>query len=320
MTRTADIFCGVGGFSVGALRAGFPVKWCADLDFETLTYHAENHALTEHVLADVTTFDWSSIVPMEVLLASPPCQGFSEAGQPARRGAGFGEVDRARNVERSAQRKGAAFAIVDAAREMRPHTIIVENVVQMADRWERYGEWMEALAGLGYHVRDHRINALNYGGGQDRTRLIVTASLVSPIDLSDTWGGEPRTIGEQLNDDEDSRNRWRPVASKSEQVQRRIAQAQAQAGDRCFWANVCRSRGRTLEEHFPTSTTQSGTQWSLVDGDRVRVLNPEEIARSLGFPEDYVLPACRTTCSRMIGNAISAEVAEGVIRQAMGRA
>ena len=77
------------------------------------------------------------------------------------------------------------------------------------------------------------------------------------------------------------------------------------------------SRGRRLDEPFPTSTTQSGTQWCLLDGDRVRVLNPREIARSMSFSDHYRLPKNRGLAGKLIGNAIDVRLARGIVGQVM---
>ncbi len=44
-------------------------------------------------------------------------------------------------------------------------------------------------------------------------------------------------------------------------------------------------------------------------------MNPRELARGMGFPETYELPASRREASLLIGNAISVDVASGVIEQ-----
>ena len=49
-----DLFCGVGGLSLGAARAGFTVRGGVDTDSRALTAHATNFPKAFHLLADVS--------------------------------------------------------------------------------------------------------------------------------------------------------------------------------------------------------------------------------------------------------------------------
>lgn len=81
-----DLFCGVGGFSLGAARAGFRVKAAVDLDPHAISAHAINFPKTIHLEEDARTLSGASIrkvlneAPLLGVIGGPPCQGFSSMG------------------------------------------------------------------------------------------------------------------------------------------------------------------------------------------------------------------------------------------------
>ena len=317
-----DLFSGAGGFTTGATAAGVNVVLAANHWDAAVECHAANHPGVEHVQQDLAEMDWPLCPEADILLASPACQGFSQAGQPARKGSGGSHAPDPSRIRVKGQRdRNTSWAVLAAADTLRPRHIVVENVVDMMTAWDGFDAWLGVLQAFGYATRVHRINAVNYGGAQERERLVVTANLGGKgIELAPRLDIASPTIGDCLDADDDDGNRWTEIASKPERMTTRIAKAQREAGRRCFWANVSESRGRSLDEQFPTATTQSGTQWNLVDGDRVRVLNPREMARSMSFPDSYRLPRQRKLASKLIGNAIDVQMARGIVGQVLAAA
>ena len=315
--RAIDLFSGAGGFTTGATLAGADVVWAANHWDSAVACHAANHPGVEHVQQDLAEMDWTQCPAADLLLASPACQGHSQAGQPARQGTGGSHAPNADRLRVKGQRdRNTAWAVLAAADTIRPERMVIENVVDFT-RWEAFEAWRGVLHSFGYETRVQVVNGLHYGGAQDRPRAVVTARLGRPAAvLADRTSGG-LTIGHCLDRDDHSDNRWAPIESKPARMQPLIAKAQNQAGARCFWANVSESRGRRLDEPFPTSTTQSGTQWNLIDGDRIRVLNPREMARSMSFPDTYQLPAQRKLAGKLIGNAIDVSLARGIVEQVM---
>jgi len=314
--RAIDLFSGAGGFTTGATLAGADVVWAANHWSAAVACHQANHPGVEHVEQDLAEMDWTLCPEADLLLASPACQGHSQAGQPARKGTGGSHRPDAAKLRAKGQRdRNTAWAVLAAADTLRPERMVIENVTDFA-RWEAFEAWLGVLRSFGYSTDVQAMNGLNFGSAQDRPRVVITASLGRAIVL-DPGSSAGSTIGACLDRDEHPDNRWTAIDSKPARMQPLMAKAQRQAGARCFWANVSESRGRALDEPFPTSTTQSGTQWCLLDGDRVRILNPREIARSMSFPDSYQLPAQRGLAGKLIGNAIDVQFARGIVSQVM---
>lgn len=319
-----DMFCGLGGWTTGAYRTGrVDVRVAVNHDEAAIEWHGAAHPSTEHIQQDVAEVDWHELraqVGGGLVIASPACQGFSEAGQPARKGTGGnGTVNIGALMGAHKGKRNTAMSVITAADVLEPEALVVENVERFLS-WRLFGPWCGMLEALGYEVRTHVLNAADYGAAQDRTRAIITASRAGAIELAPEWNGG-RAQGMRLEDcldpDGSAEHRWAPVESKPERTQRRIRDEQRKAGRaRGILNNVSESRLRPESDLSPTLTTQSGTQLMLVDGDRVRILNPRELARIQGWRDhECVLPKQRGVCSRLIGNAIPVQLAEGVLSQ-----
>lgn len=322
--NAVDMFCGLGGWTTGAHRTGrVDVQVAVNHDAAAIEWHGLAHPGTEHIQQDVAEVDWHELrdrVAGGLVIASPACQGFSEAGQPARKGTGGnGRVNIGALMGAHKGKRNTAMSVITAADVLEPEALVVENVERFLS-WRLFGPWCGMLEALGYEVRTHVLNAADYGAAQDRTRAIITASRAGAIELEPEWNGG-RAAGLRLEDcldhDGHAEHRWAAVKDKPERTQRRIRDEQRKAGRaRGILNNVSESRLRSEQDLSPTLTTQSGTQLMLVDGDRVRILNPRELARIQGWRDhECSLPKQRGVSSRLIGNAIPVQLAEGVLSQ-----
>ncbi|MBM3495768.1 MAG: hypothetical protein FJX72_15800, partial [Armatimonadetes bacterium] len=116
---------------------------------------------TKYTARDVTEID-----PLEVAQtgadhfhASPVCKNFSKA----KRNRGSNDLDIA-----------SARAVVNVILKANMPSITIENVVDYIDT-EPYKMITEALKKAGYKQRTVRVNAADYGGAQNRTRMIIQA-------------------------------------------------------------------------------------------------------------------------------------------------
>jgi len=65
----------------------------------------------------------------------------------------------------------------------------------------------------------------------------------------------------------------------------------------------------------PVRTLTAQDQWALVVGDRYRPLMVRELARAMGFPDEYAWPerSTRTDRVRGLGNAVCPPVARALV-------
>jgi DNA (cytosine-5)-methyltransferase 1 len=152
-----SLFCGCGGFDVGAIRAGFEPLLAVDNDpvaMETYRANIGSHG----VLGDLSNPD-SLDLPSDVdlLLGGPPCQGFSSAG-PKR-------ADDPRN------KLWAAY--LRELQACRPKVFVLENVLGFQRELPEFTSALARATGGRYRVEARKLVSQFYGVPQFRHRLIV---------------------------------------------------------------------------------------------------------------------------------------------------
>ena len=294
--RAVDLFAGWGGFSLGAEQAGVDVVWAANHWPLAVRAHQLNHPTVQHKCQDIRQAGWSSLPQFDLLLASPACQGHSQASQPKRR-------------KYHDSLRATAWAVIDCADATEPQAIIVENVPDFK-RWRLYPAWRYALRCLGYKITETVLRASKMGVPQRRDRLFVVASKTRIEGLDDLQTPHETAFGPYIDWDS---GRWRPISKARAGAQGRIQLAKYNHGPRCITQHVTGHQGLGLDVPIRTITTQD--QWALVDGDQYRPLTIRETARAMGFPDNYSWPAeaRRRDTIRGLGNAVCPPVATQLI-------
>lgn len=180
----ADLLCGAGGSSTGAIRAllalGFTMEeivlacinhW--DIAIDT---HRRNHPEARHFVQDIATARPTALVPegyLDLLMASPTCTHHSNArgGKPT-----------------SDQQRSDPWHIITWLTELRVTRIIIENVWEFTSwgpvdpetgkpikkrKGEYFNAWIATLRGLGYEVEWRKQNAADFGEATTRKCFIL---------------------------------------------------------------------------------------------------------------------------------------------------
>lgn len=305
--RVVDYFAGLGGFTLGATRAGASVVAAIDHWPIAVETHARNHPEVTHACEDLTRYSPARLPAFDVLVASPACQGHSPS-----RGVASGSVGDARWDDSRA----TAWSVIDCAEVRRPRGIVVENVPAFL-RWSLFPVWCDALSRLGYAPNVQVLNAADWGVPQDRPRVIITAirgrtlpGVVAPMRAH-------RGIGWVIRWDE---GEWSPVArqGRSAATLARVARGRREFGDRFvmpYNGSGSGLTGRSLDR--PIGTITAADRWAVVRGDVMRMLTVGEIREAMGFPDGYAVPATRENATKALGNAIVPAVAESAVRAVM---
>lgn len=297
--KAIDLFAGAGGFTAGAERAGARVIWVANHWPLAVEYHAKNHPKARHVCQDLHQVDWHTAPDHGLLLASPACQGHSDA----RHGNERPYHDALRST---------AWAVVSCLEVHRTPKFVVENVPGFS-RWELFPVWKAALERLGYHVNAQVLNAADFGVPQSRKRLFITGSLKRLITLEP--GTRELTPAASIFDW--SSGNWKPASqSKSPLVRRQWRNGRKVHGRRFLIGyHSYKTHGHSLGVPMGTVTTKRS--WAIVDGNHYRMLTLDEYRRAMGFPTAYALPPRFEDALKMLGNAVPPALAAGVVRQVM---
>lgn len=163
--KIIDLFCGIGGLSLGFEQAGFEVVSAIDMWADAVKTY--NHNRKEQVAQVISVEDFNDKVLPDIvkehnitgIIGGPPCQGFSTVGKRA--------IDDPRNK--------MYLEFYKAVKMASPDFFLIENVKGMLtlnkgafvkDLLQRFGE-----NGLGYTISYKLLNAADYGVPQNRYRV-----------------------------------------------------------------------------------------------------------------------------------------------------
>ena len=182
--KMGSMFAGIGGFDLGAERAGFEVAWCIELD-----RHAQSVLRRRFpnavIHGDIREVDPRDLAKVDLVCGGFPCQDLSVAGK--RKGL-------------AGERSGLFHVAMQLVRRLSPQLLILENVPGLLS--SNYGyDFVTVLCEMdngwpceevGWRVLDSRF----FGVPQRRRRVFVAASgragdASSVLDLAEGCGGNP---------------------------------------------------------------------------------------------------------------------------------
>ena len=315
MIRTFDMFCGGGGSSYGAEKAGAKIVGGIDSWPRATEVFADNFPAAFVFSGRVEDYEPQIIAdrtgPIDLLLASPECTNHSCArgGRP--------------RLEAS---RDTAFQVVRYARAMKPRWLVIENVIYMRS-WTRYPELLQSLRNEGYKVAEHVLDAADHGVPQKRKRLfIICDRKVDPPYRIPKNSGPKRSAACIL----DKPGIW----NRSTLDNGRRAAATLERASRGFFA-LGRDAPFLIVYYgddgaggwqpltVPLRTITTLDRFALCEpseaGPMLRMLQPPELARAMGFGEDLILErGTRRDKIMILGNGVCPPVMGTVVRTLVG--
>ena len=325
-----DLFCGVGGLTRGLEKAGINVRLGVDTDPHCeYPYSANNKAafLLQSV-ADLTSTGLNEIVadaPFSLLAGCAPCQPFSTYQQK------LGPTDGRWNL---------LSHFGQLAAQMKPDLVTMENVPNL-EKQSVFAEFVETLECNGFHVSHQVVNCADYGVPQQRSRLVLLASRLGPIQLrASSSSKKHKTVREVIEGlprlkaggvhDADPMHQ----ACELSDLNLKRIKASKPGGTWRDWDKALvadchkRSTGKTYpsvygrmvwDEPAPTMTTQF---YGFGNGrfghpEQNRAISLREGAILQSFPKGYKFvaknePIYRKTIGRLIGNAVPVKLGEAI--------
>lgn len=162
--KVVDLFSGCGGFSYGFETAGFHVVLGVDNDEVALKTFAANHKNSKTLAIDLhkdkaieTIINVIGDNTIDVIIAGPPCQGFSLTGS--------------RQVED--ERNKLFYSVFKLAKKLQPKAIIIENVPGLATLYGGKAKKaiLEEFEKLGYTSNFNVLYAPEFEVPQIRRRI-----------------------------------------------------------------------------------------------------------------------------------------------------
>jgi DNA (cytosine-5)-methyltransferase 1 len=307
----ADMFSGAGFFSAAAVEAGMHPVLAIDVSPEAIATYNLNVApvgVVGSVLDDI------DLPHVDVLIAGPPCQGFSTLGR----------------QDPLDERNRLALAVPDWAQRCGASVVVIENVPPFLQS-AHWRQVRDRLASLGYTVDAWELEAADFGTPQYRRRSFTVASRVGPITQPEAWPVRiPASAALGLPiDAADAMHRWptpKGIAAS------RIALVPA-CGDKrdimkiapelCppSWAKVgCQATdvwGR-IDPREPANTIrctfQNPSKGRYLHPVENRTLSLREGARLQGVPDHWQFVGKPYPVARQIGNGVPIPLGTAVMR------
>lgn len=309
-----DIFSGAGLFSSAFMQAGFKLKLAVELDAIAAATYCRN--VGDHVLvADVCKA--SPTGNCDVLIAGPPCQGFST-------------LNRSRVDD---PRKRLSYQVLRWSRVLRPKVIVIENVPGFLEsyQWRRIAR---ELRRDGFHVESFVLDAFDYGCPQYRRRSFTIANSfcveVTPprrrqhirtvreawAELSETPNNENHHYAPTPSDVAMARMQVIPPGGDKRDVMQKAPQLTPPS----WWRLNCEvtdAWGR-MEWDKPCNTLrtalQNASKGRYIHPEQHRVISLREAARLHSIPDSWTFEGLPTQIARQIGNSVPPVLGRAIAR------
>ena len=166
-----DLFSGAGGMSLGATKAGIEVIFSVESEPNACTTYQHNFPNTQLFSQDIRLLKkipkFKSKSQKIVLFGGPPCQGFSTSNQ------------KTRSKENINNWLFSEFLRISQSISPLPEWIVFENVKGFTETEDGFffEKVINELQKLGYVVNCQKLNSVDFGIPQRRTRFFAVASL-----------------------------------------------------------------------------------------------------------------------------------------------
>lgn len=314
LLNAVDFFCGGGGFSHGAEMSGaVRVKLAVNHWKTAMETHKLNHPDCLHAMKDFGCVSPTEVGSVDVLLASPPCQGHS---------LGRG------NKPTTEQARTDAWDLLRWYAEKRIPEGVIENVPRFA-KWgpvdgngypikskagQYFDAWVMAIRALGHQVEWRVLNCADFGAATSRPRLIIRTRYGKRAPL---WP-EPTHVGKHRPAVIDLSVTGKIIGPHlADKTLARIKHGREMFGTNPFLVEYYGSSSVVgIDRPLPTITTRD--RHGLVIGDTLRMLNNQELAACQGFEPDYQFVGNRSEVTMQIGNSVSPVLAAAICRAIAG--
>lgn len=342
-----DLFSGSGGSALGFKSAGFTVAAAVEINKLASESFQKNFPETKVFTEDICGIDGKRLLkeaglsPSDrdkiVILACPPCQGFSTARRTEQR------IGDPRNL--------LIMEFVRLVKEIRPVAFVMENVPGLAKGIGRsvFVEAINQLSAIGYNTTEPKVvEAADYGVPQKRKRLVLMGTRVKKLNLSlpEPTNRKPqsendklplwKTVRETISDlrgiaagTRDSKDPLHLSAHLSDINLQRISHTPKNGGSRSSWPDnlvlACHKSvngytdvyGRMLWD-APSPTITGGcamlSKGRFGHPEQNRAISLREAARLQSFPDNFIFVGNFGEIAKQIGNAVPPKLAQEIAK------
>lgn len=312
--RVTDLFSGAGLFSAGFKGAGCDIVRAVELDGEAVKSYRANVS-TNIMRGSVTELE---PVDTDILIAGPPCQGFSTLGR----------------MDPTDARNNLSLDVVRWAKGSGAKVVVIENVPPFlrSPQWKLLARRLKAQ---GYEVETWELNAYDFGAPQLRRRAFTVASKIGEIGAP-LATGPGFNVGQVIADlaaqprGEDPMHTWPvPVGIAAKRIElippggdkRDIIRLAPELCPPSWGKMGCQATdvwGR-VNPAAPANTLrctfQNPSKGRYLHPTQNRTLSLREGARLQGIPDEWQMSGRGYAVARQIGNGVPVPLARAVADQ-----
>jgi len=329
-----DLFSGCGGSALGFQQAGFIIKVAVDVNQNASESFKLNFPDAEVIASDISYVTGSDLLKAAgitngkdvVIIACPPCQGFSTA--------------RRKSEGISDPRNTLIYEFLRLLEEIKPYAFVMENVPGLAKGIGKpiFLNILQRLRELGYYTVHGIVDTADYGVPQRRKRLVLLGTNDPKIRLTfpkqtnqdpnfigrylDSWNTVRGTIADlpSIRAGEKSENDKLHVSSNLAEINlKRMANTPHDGGGRLSWPEElileCHKKvngykdiyGR-MKWDYPSPTITGGcvmiSKGRFGHPEQDRAISLREAARLQTFPDSYIFAGNVGQIASQLGNAV----------------
>lgn len=328
-----DLFSGCGGSAAGFQKAGFPIKVAVDIDKNASESFKINFPGAKVFTDDISCLSGKELLKAGnfkngkdvILIACPPCQGFSNAR---------------RSSERlNDPRNRLVYEFLRVVEEIKPYAFVLENVPGLAQSIGEpiFTQIIQKLNNLGYNTVHDVVNTADYGIPEKRKRLVVIGTRdpklrltfppktnADPMIISElpAWNTVRKAISDlpSINAGQKSeKDKMHVAASLSETNLKRMEQTPHDGGNRLSWSQdlilKCHKNfnGHTdvygrMKWDSPSPTITGGcamlSKGRFGHPEQNRAISLREAARIQTFSDDFKFVGNFGQIAKQLGNAV----------------
>lgn len=320
MTKTIDLFAGIGGIRLGFEQAFSDDKtvFVSEWDEWAKKTYEENFGLEPPVTGDITKVNEKDIPSFDICLAGFPCQAFSIAGHHQ----GFDD-------NYYGQSRGTLFSeVVRICKYHKPKVIFCENVKGLInhDGGRTFRVIVGAFEELGYKVFTKVLNSKDFGVPQNRERIYIVCFRddIAPDVFAFPEPTNSMTSIEDILDPPPIPPKY--YLSTQYLITLRRHKARHQAAGHGFGYEVRNLDGQAgaivvggmgrernlIIDHREHSMVPTTHIKGVINPEDIRKMTPREWARLQGFPEEYKLVLADTHLYKQLGNSVTVPVIRAI--------
>lgn len=333
--KVIDLFCGIGGFSYGFEMTGkFEVVLGADIWDTALRTFKKNHKQTLLVNEDLTKMKstyWNKYKGIDVIIAGPPCQGFSMSGQ-----------------RKVGDKRNTLFEeVVKIASIVKPKYVVIENVVGLLSMTNDDGKDIKELiksefTKLGYKVNYKVLNAAEYGVPQARRRVIFLISKKYPLNypIPQLDSKHFVTVGDALGNVDPDGNFYSTPKTKYQKLMKGpkkiynhdrrksndlVTKRMSYIPEGGNWHDIPKKLGtgggthsnayKRLDSKKPSVTIKHAAKAMIIHPKRNRILTIREVARLQSFDDNFILEGTISDQHQQLANAVPPLLGKAIAEQ-----